>query len=184
MRSAPHPSSPPSCRHDRALARSTRLLALGVAMLAAANVHAQHAHGTTADSAPPPTRVEVPLDAQARAALAPAAVKASAHGQALDCTGVALFDLLRQAGAVPATPLRGGAQLGRRVEVVARDGYRVTFSLGELDPTLGNRQVVLVDRCDGKALADDTGPLRLVVPEDSRPARWIRQIESISVLSP
>ena len=49
---------------------------------------------------------------------------------------------------MPVDPLRGGAQLGRRVEVVARDGYRVTFSLGELDPSLGNTQVFLVDQCD------------------------------------
>ncbi|AKC86068.1 hypothetical protein WQ53_04075 [Pseudoxanthomonas suwonensis] len=145
---------------------------------------AQHAHAPGADTPAPPPSVEIPLEAQARAGLAQARVEATAHGQALDCTGVALVDLLRQAGAMPDAPLRGGAQLGRRVEVVARDGYRVTFSLGELDPSLGNRQVFLVDRCDGQPLDAAAGPLRLVVPEDSRPARGIRQIERITVLSP
>ncbi|MNW13631.1 hypothetical protein D3C71_2116330 [compost metagenome] len=64
----------------------------------------------------------------------------------------------------------------------ARDGYRVAFSLGELDPTLGNRTVVLTDRCNGAALDADDGPWRLVAPGESRPARWIRQVESIRVI--
>jgi DMSO/TMAO reductase YedYZ molybdopterin-dependent catalytic subunit len=155
-----------------------------LAVLVAGPAAAQHADPVADAAAPPPATIDIPLDAPAREGLARTQVKASAHGQALDCTGVALVDLLRHAGAIPDAPLRGGAQLGRRVEVLARDGYRVTFSLGELDPEFGNRQVFLVDRCDGRPLPDETGPLRLVVPEDSRPARWIRQIQRISVLSP
>ena len=158
--------------------------ALLLAMLVSGPVAAQHSHPPAADATPPVAAVDIQLDAGARAGLARSRVTARAHGQALDCNGVALLDLLRQAGAMPAAPLHGGAQLGRRVEVLARDGYRVTFSLGDLDPSLGNRQVCLVDQCDGKPLTGDSGPLRLVVPEDSRPARSIRQIDRITVLSP
>lgn len=159
-------------------------IALAVAMLAAVPALAQHTHAPAAPTPAPPASIDIALDAGAREGITRSRVTASAHGQALDCNGVALIDVLRKAGAMPADPLRGGAQLGRRVEVVARDGYRVTFSLGELDPSLGNTQVFLVDQCDGKPLAADSGPLRLIVPEDSRPARGIRQIERITVLSP
>ena len=70
------------------------------------------------------------------------------------------------------------------MEAGARDGYRVVFSLGELDPATGGRRVFVVDRCDGKPLDADVGPLRLLVPEDARPARWVRQLQSITVSAP
>lgn len=102
------------------------------------------------------------------------------HGHALHCEGVALAALLRAGGAMPATPLRG-ADLGKVVRIQARDGYRVTFSLGELDESLGARQVLLANRCDGAALTDKDGPWRLLVPADGRPARSARQVERIEV---
>jgi len=102
------------------------------------------------------------------------------HGHAIECEGVSLAALLQAAKAMPAEPLRG-AQLARVVEVTARDGYRVAFALAELDPSLGNRTVVLADRCDGAPLSAGDGPWRLVVPGESRPARWIRQVDSIHV---
>jgi len=164
--------------------RLIRFLSLPLLMAAlpaaALGDHPAHAPGSTA---PVPAEVQVSLQADALATLPREPVSASAHGRTLDCTGIPLVALLRHAQAMPAEPLRG-AQLARRVEAIARDGYRVTFSLAELDPTLGNRRVLLVDRCDGKPLDDNDGPLRLIVPEDSRPARWIRQLERLSVLSP
>src|SRR3546814_14674151 len=88
---------------------------------------------------------------------------------------------MQATGAMRAEPLRG-AQLGRYVQVDARDGYRAVFSLAEFDPTLGNRAAFLVDRCAGTALDDAAGPLRLVVPDEVRPARWVRQGEAITVI--
>ena len=125
----------------------------------------------------------VALDAATLAALPREAVTATAHGKTHACEGVPLVALLRHAGAMPTTELRG-KQLARFVRVEARDGYRVVFSLGELDPATGGRRVYVVDRCDGKPLGDEVGPLRLVVPEDARPARWLRQLETITVSDP
>lgn len=59
--------------------------------------------------------------------------------------------------------------------------YRVVFSLAELAPDLTGRVVLLADARDGKPLASDEGPLRLVLPDDARPTRWIRQITSLAV---
>ena len=127
-----------------------------------------------------PVSVEVALDAATLSTLPRHAIEATAHDQALHCEGVELAALLRKAGAMPADPLRG-KQLASFVRVEARDGYRAVFSLAELDATLGNAKVFLVDRCAGKPLDDKSGPLRLIAPGESRPARWVRQVQSIRV---
>jgi len=124
--------------------------------------------------------VQVPLDATHLASLPRHRVEATIHERALHCEGVALVDVLRNAKAMPPTALRG-ADLARVAVVSARDGYRVAFSLGELDATLGNRAVYLVDRCGDKPIDEKEGPLRLLVPDDARPARAARQIDAIRV---
>ena len=123
----------------------------------------------------------VPLDAATLAASPREPVDADAYGKPLHCSGVPLAALLRNAGAMPAEPLRG-AQLARIVRVTARDGYRVVFSLAELDATLGNARVFVVDACDGKTLDEHDGPLRLLVTDDTRPARSVRQVQAIDVV--
>jgi hypothetical protein len=123
----------------------------------------------------------IALDAATLAALPREAVDAEVHGHVLHCSGVPLVALLRKAGAMPAEPLRG-AHLARIVRVSARDGYRAAFSLAELDPTLGNARVFVVDACDGKPLGEHDGPLRLLVPGEQRPARGVRQLQAIEVV--
>jgi hypothetical protein len=128
-----------------------------------------------------PSPVVVPLDSATLAKLPREAVTATEHEEQLHCEGVALPTLLRAAGAIPSESLQG-AQLTRYVLVAGRDGERVLFALAELDPTLGNRRVYLVDRCSGRPLADDEGPLRLIAPDESRAARWVRSVEAITVI--
>jgi hypothetical protein len=41
--------------------------------------------------------------------------------------------------------------------------------------------VLLADRENGQPLPAKDGPWRLVLPTDSRPARWERQVETITV---
>ncbi|WP_213604532.1 molybdopterin-dependent oxidoreductase [Pseudoxanthomonas japonensis] len=107
-------------------------------------------------------------------------VSMDVHGKAMTCSGVDLVDILRHAGAMPADPLRG-TDLARHVEVRARDGYTVVFSLGELDPTLGKQRVYVTDQCDGKPLPADAGPARLLIPGDTRPARSARQVQTFII---
>lgn len=138
-----------------------------------------HAHASTPATASPLT---IPLDAAAREGLARERVQATAHGKPLDCEGVSLAALLRAAGALPEGKLPGD-RLAHYVLVGARDGYRVLYALAELDPATGHRRVLLVDRCAGAPLDDADGPLRLIAPEDARPARWVRQVQSITVVA-
>ena len=144
--------------------------AIALVLFGALSATRVHAQGTRA----------IPLDAPTLSALPRETVDADSHGHALTCEGVALVALLRHAGAMPDDGLRG-AQFAGIVEADARDGQRVAFSLGELDPATGGRRVYVVDRCNGAPLDDRIGPLRLLVPEDAAPARWLRQLRSITV---
>ena len=157
-----------------------------VATLATTSTSASPPHDPRLRAAPPraaslPSPVVVPFEAATLAALPRETVATTANGEALRCEGVELATLMQAAGAMPVEPLRG-AQLGRYVQVDGRDGGRVVFALAEFDPTLGNRAAFLVDRCDGKPLDDEVGPLRLVVPGEARPVRWVRQVEAITVI--
>lgn len=164
-----------------ALSRCTIIIALLAfpASQAFAKEHAGHGRASEPASASP---LAIPLDADTLSALPREPVTATAHDKTLHCEGIALSALLRAANALPAEPLRGSG-LARYVLVTARDGYRAVYSLAELEPTLGNHQVLLVDRCDGRPLDDEDGPLRLIAPTESRPARWVRQVQSITVVT-
>jgi len=95
--------------------------------------------------------------------------------------GVHLSELLQRAGAPHGEQLRGAA-LTTSVIAEADDGYRVVFSLAELDPGILDSEVIVADTMDGAPLGPNQGPLRLVVPHDKRPARWVRMLRSITVV--
>jgi hypothetical protein len=122
------------------------------------------------------------LDAAALARLPRHEVRGSDHGRAAVFTGVWMRDALGAAG-VRTDSLRGPA-LAMVIVVEAIDGYHAAFSLGELAPDLGGRTVLLADRRDGTALGPTEGPYPLVLPEDGRAARWVRQVRSVSVIVP
>ena len=165
-----------------------RCTAIGLLSLLASTAWAQshdgHAGKPPAPAIPPASgeRIEIPLDPSAWKDLTPRSVVYSAHGKSLRCDGVALADVLRKANALPAE--MRGPDLAKVVLIVARDGYRVSFALAEIDPGLGNATAVLATQCDGKPLDENEGPLRLVAPDDVRKARSIRQIEHLYVLNP
>lgn len=96
--------------------------------------------------------------------------------------GVPLIDLLKLAGVPQGENLRGAA-MSTTVYVEGADGYRVAFSLAELDPGIQESGVILADKLDGHPLDDKLGPLRLVAPHDLRPARWVRMVGVIRVVT-
>jgi len=67
------------------------------------------------------------------------------------------------------------------VEVAGRDGYRVVFALAELDPTLQENKVLVAISNEGKPLDDSLGPVRLIAPQDKRPARSVRAVATITL---
>jgi hypothetical protein len=59
----------------------------------------------------------------------------------------------------------------------------VAFSISELVEGMENLKVLIADTEDDKPLAQTAGLLRLVVPEEKRPARWVRMVKSIRVVA-
>ncbi|GEM_PF-996574 len=94
-------------------------------------------------------------------------------------TGVLLFEVLKLAGAPVGERLRG-PYLASYVVAEARDGYRVLFSLPEIDPGFTDAKVLVADHANGKELGGERGPFRLV-PADKSAHRAVRMLQRLEV---
>lgn len=94
--------------------------------------------------------------------------------------GVLLTTVLRKAGVTLGGELRG-ENLSKYVIAKAGDGYEVLFSLAEVDAEFSGRTILVADSVDGAPLAQGVGPFRLVIPDEKRPARWIRELKSLEI---
>ena len=95
-------------------------------------------------------------------------------------SGVLLRDFLLKNGleTVPSRALRN-----TRIEVVATDGYRATFSWGEVFNSPTGSQILIITKQDGKALDLQEGPVSFRALSDIRPgARHVRNVCAISVV--
>jgi hypothetical protein len=120
------------------------------------------------------------FDAKALAALPHQTVEVSDHGKTRRFSGVPAAALLRQVGAPSGATLHG-ATLLNVVTAKGSDGYRVAFSLAELDPGMKDGKVLVADQEDGKPLSAKDGPFKLVVETDKRPARSVRGLVGLDV---
>ena len=101
-------------------------------------------------------------------------------GQSSDYTGVPIAKLLELVGVALGQSLRG-ERLTDFVIVRAADGYRALFSLAETDPIFRERTLLLCYRKNGSPLPGKEGPLRVIVADEKRHARWVRQVTSIEL---
>ncbi len=95
--------------------------------------------------------------------------------------GLAVEEILRKTGVPQGEALRGPA-MTTYVLAEAADGYRVVFSLAELDAGIVESDVIVADTMDGAPRGDKLGPFRLVAPHEKRPARWVRMLKSLTVV--
>ncbi len=102
-------------------------------------------------------------------------------GQKIAFRGVWLSELLTRAGVPLGEKLRG-KELAAYILAEASDGYRVVLALAEGDPKTSGSDVLIADAADGKPLDEKSGPLRLVLPHEKRPARWVRQLIALRVV--
>ncbi len=96
--------------------------------------------------------------------------------------GVWIHELLHRAGLPMGPKLRGEGML-TGVIAEASDGYRVLFTLAELDPAFREPHLLVADRLDGKPLLPHHGTLRLIVGGDLRGARSVRMFARLHVVS-
>lgn len=95
--------------------------------------------------------------------------------------GVLFLDLLKQAGMEFGTGLKGANQ-AQYLLVEAADGYKVVFSLPEIDPEFSGKQIIVAHSRDSIPLSEGVGPFRLVVPEEKLHARWIREVVEVKLI--
>jgi hypothetical protein len=97
-------------------------------------------------------------------------------------SGVRLSDILRPLGVPLDKDLRGEA-LTLCFIATGSDSYRIVLSLAEVDPAFHPGEVIVADSLNGKPLPAEVGPFRLIVTEDKRPARAVRNLVSIELKS-
>ena len=94
--------------------------------------------------------------------------------------GVAVEDVLSKAGVTLGKQLRG-ENLTKYVLAQCADGYEVVYSLAELDSSFVFHVPIIADSADGKPLAEAKGPLRIIVPDEKKPARSCFQLTALTV---
>jgi hypothetical protein len=104
-----------------------------------------------------------------------------ASGSSTTFEGVTLKAVLERAGVGFGESLKG-KQLAACLVVEAADGYRVVFALPEMDPAFTDNQIVLAFVRNGKPLDDKEGPYRIVIPDEKRMARWVKQVTILKVI--
>ena len=155
-----------------------RRLAFCLALLAFAGA-AQAAQALTLKGLEPGQTVDI--SPAAFAALPHQSLKVSWRDRERVFKGVPMLELLRQVNA-PWGDTLTGKDLSDVVLVTCQDGYKVAFSLGEIDPGTAKGQVLVADRADGAPLDARSGPFQLAVGDDARPARDARMVVSIELI--
>lgn len=95
-------------------------------------------------------------------------------------SGVLLSELLAKVGVPSGEEIRGKLFL---LGIVAEgtDKYDVLYSLAEVEPSIHTGQVIVADAVNDHRLEKD-GMFKLVSTEEKRPARWVRNLSSITVI--
>jgi hypothetical protein len=57
------------------------------------------------------------------------------------------------------------------------------IALPEIDTAFTDKQTVLAFLKDGKPLDDKEGPYRIVIPDEKRMARWVRQVTALKIVN-
>ena len=91
--------------------------------------------------------------------------------------GPLLWAVLAKAGVVDSG--RPRRQAGQTILVTGQDGYRAALAVGEVSPDVEGKSVILAESMNGRPLG--SGHLRLVIPEDRKGARDVRDVVRISV---
>jgi DMSO/TMAO reductase YedYZ molybdopterin-dependent catalytic subunit len=96
-------------------------------------------------------------------------------------SGVLLSEILKKAGATLGPDLKG-KNLTKCLLITATDNYQVIFALAELDKAFTDRLIILADQMDGKPLPASDGLFRIIVQDEKKPARCIKEVISMKVL--
>lgn len=155
-----------------------KFLVLAVCCLWATSMRAQNSASVkvTGEVLTPLTLTAADLAAMPRTT----AVAKDKQGVPHTYSGVALSEIFNKAGVTTGKQLRG-ENLAKYLLVSCADGYKVVFSLAELDSAFTDRVVILADQIGGQPLPAGIGPFRVVVPGEKKPARNCYQVTTLAI---
>ena len=111
------------------------------------------------------------------------AMVTSHDGEQATYEGALLWDVVAAGCAsVPASPKRD--RIGMVVRIDATDGYHAVIALMEADTSFRERPALLCWRKNGALLDGHDGPLQVIVPDDRRHARNVRQVRRLTITAP
>jgi hypothetical protein len=96
-------------------------------------------------------------------------------------TGVSLWTLLNTAGLKLDTTIKNPS-LSMVAVATGSDGYKALVTLGEIDPSFGNRPAIIAYSVNGAALGTP-GDTRLVVGNDIKQGRSVSNLVAIEVIT-
>lgn len=103
-------------------------------------------------------------------------------GPPFKVSGVSATTLLKLAGLDLSANLGGATVVGQALVARAADGYVAVFGLAEVDPHFGHPPLIVAWRnADGSPLRAGVGPVQLISSGESRPSRWVRRLEALTV---
>ncbi len=103
-------------------------------------------------------------------------------GKVVVYSGTPLVEVLKVGGLLLDSGMAGIREtVTMTVLVEATDGYRVVFSLAELDPESTDRVILLADTKDRQPLPIRERPFRIIVPDEKHQARWVRQVNAVTI---
>jgi hypothetical protein len=94
--------------------------------------------------------------------------------------GVSLWRILDKAG-LSSGKMKPKEIVKRYLVAQGADGFKVVFSLAELDTAFTHKEVLLADKVNGKELAADRGPYQLIAQDELRPTRNCYKIVKLTV---
>ena len=92
-------------------------------------------------------------------------------------SGVTVHDLLMLAKDASIPKASTNMQV---VVAGATDGFHVVLTLCDTDPACRTGESLVADAEDGKAMEKDSA-FKLILTEDKKPARWVRNLQSLTV---
>lgn len=164
---------------------------LGVALLTCTGMSAQMAMGGNKPASTPSTQLVLTGLAGKSRTLTTVELKALPHvsvsvhnahnNKDESYSGVPVKDLLAMV-----EPAKGeGPKVSANMLVVvasATDGFHVAITLCDTNPECRSGQTIVADTQDGDALTAD-GAFKLILTEDKKPARWARNLQSLTVVA-
>ncbi len=109
-------------------------------------------------------------------------VKAKVHdGKEAIYSGYNLSDILFAAGAKIGKEELRGKELASYLLVEAADGYKAIFAIAEISADFTDKTVLLADTRDGKLLDAQQGTWQIIVPDDKKHGRWVRQVSALKI---